>query len=443
MRAVLVRSLSVAVALALLMSVTVWRLADRDAGRFAEQLARRVATALLVPMAAQSFQQPGGFDRAVLLDRLQPFLAGGVVERVKVLAVRGDRATVVFSDEPRAEGLAEGLGRPSVAGVPRDASHRYERSLAGSAKEVFFPFRDAHGQASRLELYVPVDTARPTIVVVLAVLLAGLIVPLIHTRSRRPAFPAGELARRDLARHLHDGVIPELAGARMLVDNLRDAGDADLARAGVTRGELADRLHTVLSSEIGQLRTLLTELVPPEPVGVHLPSAVDGLVDRLRPASALVITTSVPVLPGLPAAVAPVLLSVAGELLRNAIRHASATAVHIAVTAAAGRIRLTVADDGIGFDPHAPVPAGHVGLRLVRDLLREHGGVLAVAPSSGAGATLTATWVMPRPTRCSILPGRLQLCGRNSWLKMRATRASSSACTCGSSSSARKRACCR
>ncbi|MBL7260217.1 sensor histidine kinase [Paractinoplanes lichenicola] len=383
MRAVIVRCAAVAVVLALLVSVGVRRLSDRDAGH----LARGVAAALLTPMASQDFRQPGGIDRVGLLRHLQPFLADGVVKRVKVLAVRGDRATVVFSDEPRTEGLVE---HPSsgTASVPGDENHRYERSLAGATREVFFAFQDARGNATQLELYVPVDaTVTGWVAVVVVAMLLVLPVALLGTRqARRDPGPT----RRDLARRLHDDVLPELAGARMLVDNLRNAGEADLARAGVTRGELADRLHAILTGEIGQIRALLSELVPPEPAGDHLPAHFADLVARLRPdGPSPAITTAVPALPELPAALAPVLLSVGGELVRNAIHHAGAGTIRLVVEVCASSVRLTVTDDGTGFDPSAVAPAGHVGLRLIRGLVREHGGVLRFGHDQGTTVTVT------------------------------------------------------
>jgi two-component system NarL family sensor kinase len=49
------------------------------------------------------------------------------------------------------------------------------------------------------------------------------------------------------------------------------------------------------------------------------------------------------------------------------------------------RTVLTVVDDGQGFDPTAEPPAGHFGLRLIRDLVAEAGGTLLVDSGIGRG----------------------------------------------------------
>jgi signal transduction histidine kinase len=50
-----------------------------------------------------------------------------------------------------------------------------------------------------------------------------------------------------------------------------------------------------------------------------------------------------------------------------------------------------VADDGRGFDPLGePQPDGHVGLAMMRDLVEDAGGELAVASAPGAGTVVRA-----------------------------------------------------
>jgi two-component system NarL family sensor kinase len=70
--------------------------------------------------------------------------------------------------------------------------------------------------------------------------------------------------------------------------------------------------------------------------------------------------------------------------------HSAAGTVDVRLTAA-DTVALTVADDGIGFDPAelADTPAGgHVGLLLLRDLARTAGGSLEIDASPGCGSRL-------------------------------------------------------
>jgi len=48
---------------------------------------------------------------------------------------------------------------------------------------------------------------------------------------------------------------------------------------------------------------------------------------------------------------------------------------------------LTVADDGVGFDPESVSGAAHYGLRGLESLVRDSGGVLTIESTPGAGTT--------------------------------------------------------
>jgi len=85
---------------------------------------------------------------------------------------------------------------------------------------------------------------------------------------------------------------------------------------------------------------------------------------------------------------------VAQEAVRNAIRHADARHLSVRVRAVGDRLHLDVADDGIGFEtrnghgPGQPDESGGLGLRSLRDLIREAGGRLDVRTSVGEGTTV-------------------------------------------------------
>jgi two-component system NarL family sensor kinase len=82
---------------------------------------------------------------------------------------------------------------------------------------------------------------------------------------------------------------------------------------------------------------------------------------------------------------------VAREALRNVAAHAAATTVRVEVVGVDGTIRLTVADDGGGFDAGrraARAEEGHVGLTLLEELVARDGGTLAVRSAPGEGTTV-------------------------------------------------------
>jgi two-component system NarL family sensor kinase len=87
------------------------------------------------------------------------------------------------------------------------------------------------------------------------------------------------------------------------------------------------------------------------------------------------------------------------EAVRNVIRHAGASNVRVEVVRCASGASLTVADDGTGFDADAAAlraASGHVGLRGLDRLAREHGGSLRVEVGPGGRGTLL-TMEVPEP----------------------------------------------
>lgn len=103
-------------------------------------------------------------------------------------------------------------------------------------------------------------------------------------------------------------------------------------------------------------------------------------------------------------------LTVAENLIGNAARFAKA-ALAIGLSAEAGRLTLTVADDGPGYPPElmqgGPKPFGkgaaegaHFGMGLYSSqlLCRKHGGFLRLANSRPQGASATAAFEISSPS---------------------------------------------
>ena len=85
------------------------------------------------------------------------------------------------------------------------------------------------------------------------------------------------------------------------------------------------------------------------------------------------------------------ILCIVRELSVNAARHGKARNIKIAGALDNEGIRLSVADDGCGFDPAArPGPAeGHFGLQGTKERLSAIGGTMHIESSPGTGTTVT------------------------------------------------------
>ncbi len=78
------------------------------------------------------------------------------------------------------------------------------------------------------------------------------------------------------------------------------------------------------------------------------------------------------------------------EALTNVCKHANARSVRIAFVLEDGWARVSVHDDGRGFDPEASSARSeeHVGLRVMRERAEEVGGTLSLQSGSEQGTEL-------------------------------------------------------
>jgi len=82
-------------------------------------------------------------------------------------------------------------------------------------------------------------------------------------------------------------------------------------------------------------------------------------------------------------------------LLTNVIKHAKAEKVTVRLDSEGSNVRLTIQDDGVGFDPQAlprlATDEGGFGLFSVQERMADLGGSLEIDSSPGAGCTALLT----------------------------------------------------
>lgn len=184
--------------------------------------------------------------------------------------------------------------------------------------------------------------------------------------------------RGRLARELHDAVSQRLFSIRAHARAASALVFSDSARAA---GEIA-AISELGAQAHAELRAVIDGLAPPE---------LDGLAASLRRYAALAGRAhGVPVevaatdVGELAPDVAAAAFRVAQEALHNALRHSGASSVRVALSRTPRRVTLTVADDGIGFDPE--LASGGLGLASMRERAAFAGGTLRVRSAPGTGA---------------------------------------------------------
>lgn len=195
--------------------------------------------------------------------------------------------------------------------------------------------------------------------------------------------------RRDermvLAGELHDEVLPPLYKVHLMGQVLRQ----DLAHGRLL--QLDDDLPVLLAAtEAAQVavRGVVHDLRG-SPLGVDgLASTVRLFADQLEASHAGTrIRLALSEVDGSETSLL-VVYQVAREALENAVRHSHSTWIDVRLAYEDDRIRLVVADDGVGFESRTAYQSGHFGLSLMRERVEAVGGNLAVVSARGAGTVI-------------------------------------------------------
>jgi len=208
-------------------------------------------------------------------------------------------------------------------------------------------------------------------------LLAGTLGE-ITAYQRRVAVAAVLDERRRMARDLHDGLAQELAYIKMEAHRLaRRAGD-----------ERARHLAAAAERALAESREAITALRErhDDPFAAELSQVAEQLAVRAGARLRLDLDASLDV----DEARRDPLLRIVREAVTNGVRHGDATEVALELSGG-DDLRVTVRDNGSGFTPGAPRPAGSFGLDTMRERARALGGDLTIDSRPGEGTTVEVT----------------------------------------------------
>jgi signal transduction histidine kinase len=194
--------------------------------------------------------------------------------------------------------------------------------------------------------------------------------------------------RNRLARELHDSVTQTVFSAKLTAEVLPKLWERDPA---VAKEKLED-LRRLTSGALAEMRSLLVELRPAALVEADLAELLSNLVAAAQTRTPAVIVVDAQKGSRLPPDAQEAFYRIAQEALNNALKHAQASAIRVALAREAGRVRLEVADDGIGFDPATASSGGHFGLGIMRERALAAGAELVLDAAPGRGARITLIW---------------------------------------------------
>jgi signal transduction histidine kinase len=193
--------------------------------------------------------------------------------------------------------------------------------------------------------------------------------------------------RQTFASVVHDDIIQSVVGARYLLESFlhRHSGDS---------AELLDEAVSVLQQTVDDARRVVWELRPPVLDELGLDASLAALGQHLGTGRrTATVHTDVHHVPDLSRETATAVYKVAREATLNASRHAEARNIWIQLSEArsdAGRVaRLSVRDDGMGFDLARLDQEAHFGRAMMEEQATVIGARLTLDSVPGRG-TLVA-----------------------------------------------------
>jgi PAS domain S-box-containing protein len=241
-----------------------------------------------------------------------------------------------------------------------------------------FPIKDAQGQLYRVAVVCEDVTERKLMEEELR----------LSERQLHAAFAEREEVNRDL----HDDVLQSIYAVGLTLEGVRRAIQPDSATA-------KERVKKAIGQLNDIMRNVRLYILAPEArlrTTQDVMSALHALIHTAQGTQAPSVSAEVDprVMPSLPEEHARNLLQIVREAISNAQRHARAQRVKVSLMHCNGHPRLTISDDGCGFEANGAPAAGH-GLRNMAVRARLMGARLEILSQLGLGTQIAVD--LPQP----------------------------------------------
>jgi PAS domain S-box-containing protein len=198
-----------------------------------------------------------------------------------------------------------------------------------------------------------------------------------------------ERDRQLMAYDIHDGLIQFITGSVMEIESLAVA-----LKLSAEQRAKCDRVLEMLRHAINDGRRVLSGLRPPVLDASGIVVALEYLIAEQRKAYPLDVSLTQRVsFERLPPLIEATIYRIVQEALNNINKHSGAKRADVVVFQFDDKLRLTIRDDGHGFDP-AKVEPSRFGLQGIRKRAALLGGSASIESSPGHGTTLSVTLPM-------------------------------------------------
>lgn len=196
---------------------------------------------------------------------------------------------------------------------------------------------------------------------------------------------SAEKERERWARELHDDALQGLAAIRItLATALQGKGEDRPGRIESAAEDTVARLE----DQINELNRLINDLRPAPLERLGLAGALQALADEASARTGVEAETAIELEDGPDGDQERLIYRLVQEALNNVVKHAGASHVSVSAEQSDGEIRISVRDDGAGFDTGATTSGR--GLAGMRERIELLGGEIEVASGPGKGTEITA-----------------------------------------------------
>jgi signal transduction histidine kinase len=207
----------------------------------------------------------------------------------------------------------------------------------------------------------------------------------MRVKSMASQFQAVLAERSRIAREIHDNLAQDILGISVQLELVARLMPAT---AETAKGPL-DRARILVRNSMTEARRYVWDLRSQELQKKDLPAALGDTAKRLTGEGNIETVVEVAGLSRpLPPDVETNLLRIGQEAINNAVKHAQANRIDVALNFDTRNVRLSINDNGRGFNPNDQIADGHFGLIGMRERAEQIGGVLTIESGRETGTRI-------------------------------------------------------
>ncbi|HVU94757.1 MAG TPA: PAS domain S-box protein [Puia sp.] len=200
----------------------------------------------------------------------------------------------------------------------------------------------------------------------------------------RATLEAQERNRAEIGRELHDNINQLLAASNLYLKHAREGSPCNR--------ELIDKSIEITNQAIAEIRQLSWFLVPPPLKDLNLKESIEGIIAHMAQNNLRIDLVMGIQEDRVPEGLKINIYRIVQELLNNVIKHSGARRVEVKLRQDGDVVRLSINDDGKGFDMHKR--RSGVGFTNIEHRAEIYNGSVTIDSSPGHGCRLTIEFLL-------------------------------------------------